>query len=158
MPHLPKSRRRRYLPDRIRKPTGDQRFYNSQAWRKTSRAVRQRHPLCEVCEAIGVVAVAEVTDHIIAREEGGADYDVRNLMPLCSYHHDRKSGMEGQGIELNNRRTIDGLIPVDRDEILALLARPTSADGGTGGGVSGLIAIRPYIPWLTVPTHETQKL
>ncbi|MCP9237145.1 HNH endonuclease signature motif containing protein [Lewinella sp. JB7] len=121
MPHLPKARRRRYLPERKREPTGDQRFYNSTAWRKTSRSVRQRQPLCEVCTAIDQVAVADVTDHIIAREDGGADYDPRNLMAMCAYHHNRKSALEGQGLELDSKRTMSGRVPVDRDEVIKVL-------------------------------------
>ena len=133
MPNLPKPRRRRYLPDRKRTPTGDQSFYNTARWRKTSQAVRKATPLCEVCDSTGQVVAAEVVDHIIAREQGGADYDQRNLMAMCRYHHDRKSGLEGGGLELSAKRTVEGLVPVDRSEVIITLTRPGKARPPTGG-------------------------
>ena len=80
-----------------------------------------------------MVAAATVTDHIIAREQGGADYDPRNLMAMCRRHHDQKSGLEGAGVELASMRSMHGLIPVDRMDVVELLGRREGGRKPTGG-------------------------
>lgn len=121
MPSLPKPKRQAYRPERKRKPTGDQRFYNSSAWRKTSRLTRQRNPLCEVCKANGKVVASVLVDHLIARRYGGADFNPANLMAMCSHHHDVKSGKETNGLPLEAKQAVDGLIPYDRIEVFMLV-------------------------------------
>lgn len=128
MPHLKKPTRRNYQPPRKRKPTGNQAFLNTTAWRKTTKRYRQLHPLCEVSEAIGVVAAAQCTDHIIARDFGGSEYDPRNLMAMTKEYHDKKSGMETHGSFLATIRTPSGLIPADRQQVIECLTQ------GRGGG------------------------
>jgi len=125
MPHLKKPTRRNYQPPRKRVPTGNQKFLNSEAWRRTTRLCRQLRPLCEVSEAIGVDAAAQVTDHVIAREFGGAEFDRRNLMVMTKHYHDIKSGMETHGPFLQTISTPRGLVPADRSEAIRRL---------TGGG------------------------
>jgi hypothetical protein len=70
---------------------------------------------------MGQTIEAEVTDHIIALSFGGSPYDQRNLMSLCKYQHDRKSGYESSGLFLSTKRTEHGLIPVDRQELISMM-------------------------------------
>jgi 5-methylcytosine-specific restriction protein A len=58
-----------------------------QAMRK---ALFQRQPLCEPCEARGLVTVATIRDHRIPLAEGGAD-DETNEQAICEPCHESKS-------------------------------------------------------------------
>jgi 5-methylcytosine-specific restriction endonuclease McrA len=118
MPSLPKPTRKAYLPERVRKPTGDQTFYNSTAWRKTTKLYRQRNPLCEVCSYMRQLEPATLTDHIVARQFGGADYTPRNLMAMCASHHDSKSARERTGLFIDAIDSPDGLVPADRVQVV----------------------------------------
>ena len=127
MPYLKKPNRRNYLPPRPeRKPTGDQSFLNTGAWRSKTRLYRQRNPLCEVSAAIGRDEAADCTDHIIAREFGGSLFDERNLMAMSNHYHNRKSGMETHGAFLRTVWTPSGLIPEDRSQIINILTKDRS--------------------------------
>jgi 5-methylcytosine-specific restriction endonuclease McrA len=122
MPYLKKPRRPAYLPERKkRKPTGDSSFYNKTAWRKTSRRYRQQNVLCEVCTSINVLEPATLTDHIIGRQFGGADYAPRNLMAMCASHHNSKSIKERYGLFLDTVDTPAGLVPSDRSQVIDVL-------------------------------------
>ena len=127
MPSLKKPRRPAYLPERKRKPTGNQSFYNAGAWRKTSKLYRQRNTLCEVCSSVGLLEPATLTDHIVARQFGGADYTPRNLMAMCASHHDSKSARERIGLFIDTIGTPDGLVPADRLQVVRVL---TDRPGG----------------------------
>ena len=121
MPYLKKPRRPAYLPERKRRATGDQSFYNKRAWRKTSRLYRQQNPLCEVCTSIGLLEPATLTDHIIGRQFGGADYTPRNLMAMCDSHHNSKSIKERYGLFLDTVETTTGLVPANRLQVVEVL-------------------------------------
>jgi 5-methylcytosine-specific restriction protein A len=73
-------------------------FYESAEWRQFIRAVKeQRGYRCEVVECgkdcrdnpRGLIG-----DHIIERKDGGADFDLRNIMLMCTGCHNRKTGRE----------------------------------------------------------------
>ena len=69
-------------------------FYNSAAWRKASRAHKQKHPLCVQCKEKGITTAAEHTDHIIPIEQGGAMLQESNLQSLCKRCHSIKTAKE----------------------------------------------------------------
>ena len=51
------------------------------------------HPLCHVCETVGLVEPATEVDHIIPKKRGGTDvWD--NLQGLCRPCHSRKTRSE----------------------------------------------------------------
>ena len=78
-----------------RKPgASNQKFYNSADWRRTAAQHKASNPLCAICEENGQVTPADVTDHIIPINEGGARFDWQNLQSLCHPHHNQKSGRE----------------------------------------------------------------
>ena len=131
MPHLPKKQpKRSYMPQRKRTASkyGNDayNFYKSQAWRRCSIIYRKNNVLCEVCKS----KPARVVDHIVRIESdeqgqplpiGGAAWDERNHMAMCHGCHNRKRGKEGHGFTVSSKRTSDGLIPMDRKEIIIAL-------------------------------------
>lgn len=56
-------------------------------WMKIIERVRQRNPLCIMCEAQGDVRAFDHVDHIKPISKGGTD-DMSNLRGLCIQHHD----------------------------------------------------------------------
>jgi len=117
MPKLPKkSKRRRYLPPkqkRERKPTGDQKRYQGQTWRKLSRRMRIDNPVCVICQE----RPSQVTDHIIRTRDGGSWLDERNLCAMCKTCHDHKSRMEAHDLELRWVMTNEGKVPATKREV-----------------------------------------
>ena len=67
------------------------------------------------------MAEANVTDHIIPINAGGAIWDVRNHMALSHEYHNKKRGYEKGGLGVAVMKGNDGLIPVDRMEVVKLL-------------------------------------
>lgn len=71
---------------------------NSRKWRETRIAVLRQHPLCQWCEAKGLIVPAREIHHIVEVESGRTEPEVRdlcfrmsNLVALChechaSYH------------------------------------------------------------------------
>ena len=68
-------------------------FYSSVAWKKARVRYRARHPLCERCEAKGIVKPADMVHHKVPIEEGGPKLAESNLESLCWPCH----GEEGHG-------------------------------------------------------------
>lgn len=101
MPMIPERRKRPWRKAASIKPQSgrkaDNRFYNSTAWRKLSKAFREEHPLCEECLKKGKYVPSEVADHIVRVEDGGEPLDRNNLQALCHRCHNRKSGKERHG-------------------------------------------------------------
>ena len=91
---------------------------------------------CEVCCADGVDTPVYgrngVTDHLIPVSGGGSMWDRRNHMAMCNRHHNIKRGYERHGLGIAVLRTPDGLIPVDRDDVVRLLlaGRLGKGEGG----------------------------
>ena len=69
----------------------NQAFYNSAAWRKTSRNYLQRNPLCVSCKAKGITKEARHADHIVEIKDGGAMLSFSNLQALCIPCHNTKT-------------------------------------------------------------------
>ena len=85
-----------HKPIPFAKPEGYKRdpFYDSPAWRKTSKKHLSLNPLCVSCVKKGKVTAAVHTDHIIPIEKGGSRLDPENLQGLCLKHHSSKSAKE----------------------------------------------------------------
>jgi hypothetical protein len=96
-----------YLPDPPeRKPSSDQAFYHSPAWRKMRRIHLTGNPLCAACEARGLLTDCTryrigAIDHIVAIGAGGAVLHPLNLMTLCASCHNVKSALERHGLALS---------------------------------------------------------
>lgn len=90
-------RNRPFIP----KPTHHQKksinddFYNSGAWRSTSRNHKANNPFCVWCLFQGIRNASNtITDHIISLEYGGSPYSKKNHWTLCRSDHNRKTAQE----------------------------------------------------------------
>ena len=90
------------------------RFYNSQAWRKTSKRNLAKNPTCVECAKENIVRKADVTDHIIPVRQCGSKLDSRNHQSLCHPHHNAKSSAERSGDIAPYRMISSGKIPYDK--------------------------------------------
>jgi len=64
-------------------------FYNSTAWRNLRNAYIMEHPLCASCGR-----GADMVDHIVPINKGGAPLDPSNLQSLCNSCHNKKSATD----------------------------------------------------------------
>lgn len=69
-------------------------IYNNPRWKKLSKAYRLLNPLCERCTKLGNTTLAQMVDHIVEIEDGGAMWDRNNLQALCNPCHNTKTGLE----------------------------------------------------------------
>lgn len=64
-----------------------QRGYTAQ-WDKASLAYRRANPLCIGCQALGLLKLATVVDHIEPHKGNQAlMWDASNWQPCCAWHH-----------------------------------------------------------------------
>lgn len=69
-------------------------IYNTPTWKRYRKAQLLLQPLCQHCLTFGVSTLAQLVDHIVEIEDGGAIYDLDNLQSLCKTHHNIKTGKE----------------------------------------------------------------
>lgn len=81
-------------PDRRDDP--DRKFLQSREWRERIRPRQlERQPLCEFCQKLGTLTVAESVDHIIRpRGDPVLQRDTDNFRSLCHNCHLAKSNWE----------------------------------------------------------------
>lgn len=79
--------------NRVRTKDGRERnrFYARKRWRMTRRRKLFLEPLCEYVEANGERCrfIAEHVHHRIDLADGGAEYNLDNLMSICKRHHSK---------------------------------------------------------------------
>ena len=97
MPSIKKHTKRPWLPEK-KSFAGFQHhntdFYQSRKWR-TLRALKlQKDPLCEECMRKGMLIPAQMVDHIIPINKGGAPLDLNNLQSLCNHCHAVKTARD----------------------------------------------------------------
>ena len=63
-------------------------------WQKVRLAYLSKHPLCERCEAEGIITPAVLVHHKHEIKDGGARLDFDNLMSLCKRHHENIHGKD----------------------------------------------------------------
>ena len=73
------------------------RVYDTIQWKRVRKLKLAEQPLCEHCEAVGVVRPATDVDHVVSIEDGGAAFDMNNLASLCHSCHSRKTARENRG-------------------------------------------------------------
>jgi len=121
MPSLPKTKRPNYLPKKVH--TGNQRsddVHKTAKWKGLSKKIRST-AVCEPCEFItGHLHPSQDVDHIYPLPQG-APFDPNNLMPMCKKMHGKKSQLDKEGFRVVSHRGLDGLVPINRDDILEAL-------------------------------------
>jgi 5-methylcytosine-specific restriction protein A len=72
------------------RPNAGQRGYGH-SWRKIRERILERDGhTCRLCGQ-----PANQVDHVVPKHKGGTD-DESNLVSLCTFHHAKKTGREGQ--------------------------------------------------------------
>jgi len=86
------------------------RIYNTKQWKQVRKLYLSLNPLCEVCKVAERLTPGSQVDHVQAIEEGGAPFDLDNLMTLCQRHHSRKTVMRDRGFgnKPSNKPLING--------------------------------------------------
>ena len=85
MPWMPESRKRKQMHERrVVEPR-----YNTSRWRRYRASFLALNPLCAECSH-----AATVVDHITPVRLGGEFWEPTNHQPLCTEHHNAKSGRE----------------------------------------------------------------
>jgi 5-methylcytosine-specific restriction endonuclease McrA len=69
----------------------DTKLYRTAPWRRFRERFLRLHPWCAMCGQ-----PADVVDHIIRREAGGADLDPLNCQAACYSCHNRKTRVHDQ--------------------------------------------------------------
>ena len=102
---MKRSRKRSYIKRKPKEYKGsygnNSPFYLTARWRKTSKAYRQRHPICEICLTVGMFNPSEETDHIKPIPMDATESQFWNLsyednfQAICKGHHQQKSAREG---------------------------------------------------------------
>ena len=65
-----------------------QRGYGAR-WDAASAGFKRQHPLCIGCEAVGLIAATEVTDHVVPHKGDRVIFwDRKRWQPACGRHHD----------------------------------------------------------------------
>ena len=77
----------------------EDRFYNTQIWKRLRAYYRKRHPLCEECMRHGRVTPSVIVDHIKPIKEGGAPLALDNLQALCWSCHSTKTLRDRGGVK-----------------------------------------------------------
>lgn len=97
MPNMPKAQRPKWMPERKAhegRIKTNREVYGTNRWTMLARLHKSHNPICVACEAQGMVSPAEVTDHTLPINKGGAPWDWVNLQSLCRRCHDDKSARE----------------------------------------------------------------
>ena len=97
MPTLKKTVQRLWQPERgVQEGClyPNTKFYQSTAWRKLRNLKLEQCPFGEESQRRVITTLAQVVDHIIPINRGGAKLDMANLQSLCHPCHNRKSGIE----------------------------------------------------------------
>ena len=76
---------------------GIEKFYSRTAWRRLRITKLKHTPLCEHCEAQGMLTQAQEVDHIVPIKQGGNPYDMLNLQSLCVRCHSIKTRVDNGG-------------------------------------------------------------
>lgn len=140
MPDLPLPTKK---PKQTRTNKRGSKDYDTAAWKRATHLYRMQHPICEVCQYVGIITDASpgnrkgVTDHLVRLSSGGAKADSRNLCTMCESCHSRKRLQERNGWATAHIGSIGARVPMSRNEIIAHIAssHPAArADEERGGG------------------------
>lgn len=75
-------------------------FYKSTEWRHERQKYKSLHPFCEVCLKDGMKIKSEIVHHITPISQGGARFDLNNLLAICKKCY--KEIHTGIGVKINS--------------------------------------------------------
>lgn len=81
------------------------RLYRTSRWLARRKHQLQAEPLCRICQAMGIVTVATVADHVEPHKGDRALFFGGPLQSLCAEHH---SGAKQQAEAAGRRVTVTG--------------------------------------------------
>lgn len=66
-----------------------QRVYTLKRWKQVRAYLLSSHPLCFMCEKMGLIVPSEIVDHVIGYEDKYDElaWDEENMITLCKSHH-----------------------------------------------------------------------
>lgn len=107
----------------------DPSFYSTAAWQRLRRAKLAETPLCEDCEAMGRLVLANTVDHRIAVSQGGPRIPtLAGLASLCPPCHSAKTARSAEAGAVRTRKPRRGCnhdgTPLDRRHPWASTAKP----------------------------------
>lgn len=83
----------RYADRKEREPWA--KLYDTQRWRRASRAFLAEHPMCLHCERAGVWKLSTEVDHVVPhRGDEALFWDTGNWQALCHSCHSAKTAVE----------------------------------------------------------------
>lgn len=71
-------------------------IYHTSMWRRLSKQKRQDNPYCEHCAKNKRATIAQMVDHIVPIEFGGAPFNIDNLQSLCHRCHAIKTAADNR--------------------------------------------------------------
>lgn len=93
-------------------------FYQSGRWKRLREYIMSRHPICFNCKKHGIVTPATEIHHCIpflTGENKEAQWDLfldySNLVPLCSYCHDKIHSLMRKRHQIIDIRYTDEVLP-----------------------------------------------
>ena len=153
MPNLPPPTKKP-KPERGRQKS--RKDYDTSAWKRATHLYRMEHPLCEVCQYVGLITDASpgnrkgVTDHLVRLSVGGAKADSRNLCTMCESCHNRKRLQERNGWTPAHIGSTGARVPLSRIEIVAHIASShpaVKAEQEGGGTLTAMDALNMFGCW-----------
>jgi len=105
--------------------------YNTQAWQRLRRLKLASSPLCEGCEAMGLITPANTVDHRLPVREGGDPFPpIEELAAYCPPCHSAKTARGSEAGAVRTRKPRKGCnadgTPLDPHH-------PWHANGSAGG-------------------------
>jgi len=83
----------------------DSKFYKSDQWKATSKAVLERDGICQWCLYMASITPATQADHIVpvnrCEQEGINPYDQTNIVGSCRSCNSRRASYEAKGNHFN---------------------------------------------------------
>jgi 5-methylcytosine-specific restriction endonuclease McrA len=73
-------------------------LYSTYRWQKARRRFLRTHPVCVLCEQIGITSLADTVDHIVPHKGNEAlIWDEANWQPTCKACHDSRKALLERG-------------------------------------------------------------
>lgn len=109
--------------------------YNTQAWQRLRRVKLSMSPLCEGCQAMGIVMSANTVDHRVAISEGGDPFPpIEKLAAYCHPCHSAKTARGSEAGAVRTRKPRKGCnpdgTPLDRSHPWHANQKSGSKSGG----------------------------